>query len=262
MYTFQYKRESEMKRIINDFISTFITVFFVIVLGGITYLRSFNNEFANSLQEAGFLGLAALFIACVSIVLLFTLVKINGGFKTKRIFPDTTKMDKYFAKRVAEAKKEVCSLMWQDDTIENVPFTHDRRERQDTMKTAISAFCGKGHTYKEVFTFSFTKRFDIMEERLELGSNYQCRYYDNLALELKDRFPKLQFRIIDDEEVIFASKKYVGAICAIKDRKLAKIMKVYFELAWGNALEISNSDPKKQIENVDKLRDQLKGYEE
>jgi hypothetical protein len=38
------------------------------------------------------------------------------------------------------------------------------------------------------------------------------------------------------------SPKYAGAICAVKDSEFAKIMKIYFDLAWENALEITDSN--------------------
>jgi hypothetical protein len=66
--------------------------------------------------------------------------------------------------------------------------------------------------------------------------NYKCCWYNNFHLtHLKDRFPKLQFRIIDEKEIIFASKAYEGHLCSIIDEDLAGILKYYFLKAWENA---------------------------
>jgi len=129
------------------------------------------------------------------------------------------------------------------------------------MSSAIKLFCeDKGHIYRELFTFSFAKRYNIMTERILYGGNYQCRYYDNLGIDLPNRFPKLQFRIIDNEEVIFASRKYQDGLCAIFDSSLAKTMKCYFDMAWGNALKISSPNPKEQQDTLDYIHNKLNDY--
>jgi hypothetical protein len=253
-----------MKYIIKYFLKIFSKIFFIYTIGIISYLCLFRNDFASFLNYAGLKGAVELFCICVIIAIIYTIINKNGCFELKIKFRDTTEMDEYFAKRVKKAKKEVRSLLWQDDSKGIIPVVNniDRNERQKKMDKAVELFCKKGYLYRELFTFSFSKRLDIMKERLKLGENYQCRYYDNFDLEINKRFPKLQFRIIDDKEVIFASRKYSWAICAIKDPELVKIMKEYFDLAWDNAIEISNSNPQIQLDTVNKISDKVLQYNE
>ena len=53
-----------------------------------------------------------------------------------------------------------------------------------------------------------------MLEHLSYDSNYSCRYFDNK--EEKTKFPKIQFVIIDEEEVIFVSSSYASYPYSLK----------------------------------------------
>lgn len=84
--------------------------------------------------------------------------------------------------------------------------------------------------YKEIFTFSYPKNLGKMLEHLNYGDDYSCSFYDNKEPNIK--FPKLQFVIIDDYEVIFVSSAYKPNLCSIKNRRIVSIFCSYFEQAW------------------------------
>lgn len=49
---------------------------------------------------------------------------------------------------------------------------------------------------------------------------------------INTRFPKLQFVVIDDREVVFVSSAYKPNLCSIKNTRIASIFCNYFEQAW------------------------------
>lgn len=192
--------------------------------------------------------------------------KFRGIHQTqKRIFANVTEMDNYYAERIKEAKHEILSLMWQDDSddrVDHVRFTPDRRERQTGISDSVCSFCeDKNKVYKELFTFSFPKWYDFMKDRVErCGTNYECRYYNNFKKPVNKRFPKLQFRIIDNEEVVFSSRGYGSHLCAIKDKNLAGIMKTYFEIAWKNAIRIAPAQDEVMKKTFAEIENGIKGH--
>ena len=53
-----------------------------------------------------------------------------------------------------------------------------------------------------------------MLDHINFGLVYSCRYFDNK--EEKTKFPKIQFVIIDEEEVIFVSSSYASYPYSLK----------------------------------------------
>jgi hypothetical protein len=178
----------------------------------------------------------------------------------KTLFADTKEMDIYYAGRIKSAKREILSLMWQDNIDDPVEFNPERRMRQEGIDQSICSFCkDRNKIFRELFTFSFPARYNFMRTRVGYGINYECRYSNNFSHSVKERFPKLQFRIIDDEEVIFASRAYHRHLCAIKDENLVGIMRIYFEMAWNTATRIA---PAQDIEMNNTFSEIEKGIKE
>ena len=82
------------------------------------------------------------------------------------------------------------------------------------------------------------------------GDKYSCSYYDNIK---QPKFPKLQFVIIDDEEVVFVSSAYSPNFCAIRDKRIVSIFNNYFNQAWEFSVVIKD---KKQVKQdvIEKIR--------
>jgi hypothetical protein len=149
------------------------------------------------------------------------------------LFDKIEDVDMYIAHRITVAKKSIYDLNWQDhlDKNPNPRNPVDREYNENAIDRSIKGFCleNSAKVYKEVFTFSHSRNFQKMEAHIAYGDKYSCSYYDNL---LKPKFPKLQFVIIDDEEVVFVSSAYRPNFCAIKDKKIVSIFNNYFEQAW------------------------------
>lgn len=69
-----------------------------------------------------------------------------------------------------------------------------------------------------------------MLNHIKYGDVYCCSYYENK--DINTRFPKLQFVVIDDREVVFVSSAYKPNLCSIKNTRIASIFCNYFEQAW------------------------------
>lgn len=149
------------------------------------------------------------------------------------LFEKIEDVDLYIAQRISVAKKSVYDLNWQDhlDKNPNPRNPVDREYTEGAIDKSMKDFCSEvsAKVYREIFTFSHTRNFQKMEAHITYGEKYSCSYYDNLY---KTKFPKLQFVIIDDEEVVFVSSAYRPNFCAIKDKRIVSIFNNYFEQAW------------------------------
>jgi hypothetical protein len=159
---------------------------------------------------------------------------LNGVEKTT--FNTIKEVDNYVAYKIRNAKTSVKDLNWQDFRLPSSSHSQQhRQELDDELDESISAFCRRKRSdalkrksiYEEIFTFPSTNRKNLqkMKSHILNGDIYSCYYYETLE-ELK--FPKLQFVIIDDEEIIFVSSEYKENFCAIKDRRIVNICLNYF----------------------------------
>lgn len=159
---------------------------------------------------------------------------LNGVEKIT--FNTIKEVDSYVANRIKNAKNTVQDLNWQDFRIPVTNHTQQhRQEVDDEIDDSIKEFCNrkrnletkKKSVYEEIFTFPKSNKRNLqkMKSHVNYGDIYSCYYYETLE-ELK--FPKLQFVIIDDEEVIFVSSEYKENFCAIKDRRIVNICLNYF----------------------------------
>ncbi|MDR2147653.1 MAG: hypothetical protein LBE91_14465 [Tannerella sp.] len=181
-----------------------------------------------------------------------------GGVK-KRIFENAEDADKYIAEKISTAEKIVYDLNWQDSLSDNRKIQRDNEERkrsQAAINESIKSFCSVKQqgsnkkkdkepiAYKEIFTFPYKSRIDALKEHIAFGENYHCAYYDTKDENNneKERFPKLQFVIIDEKEVIFVSSLYAPNLCAIQDEKIVSIFCNYFEQAWELSKIIKNDE--------------------
>lgn len=149
------------------------------------------------------------------------------------LFEKIEDVDLYIAQRISVAKKSVYDLNWQDHLKSNPNPRNPvvREYTENAIDKSIKDFCSEStaKVYREIFTFSHTKNFDKMLTHITYGNKYSCSFYDNIK---HPRFPKLQFVIIDDEEVIFVSSAYRPNFCAIRDKRIVSIFNHYFEQAW------------------------------
>ena len=161
------------------------------------------------------------------------------------IFKDSAEQEVYLAKRITEAKKEICDLTWK----EKLSLSSALPKRVRTHKTYESSIAraAKKVPYREVFTFSDDRRIEKLKRRLaEKLPGYSCRYFPSPC-----EIPRLQFVLIDHEEVVFASSSY-PFLCAIRQPELCAVFSEYFETIWSVAVPLKDGDVIHQDE-VDKV---------
>lgn len=149
------------------------------------------------------------------------------------LFEKIEEVDLYIAHRIQVAKKSVYDLNWQDHLEKNPNPRNpiDREYTENEIDRCIKEFCSEptAKVYREIFTFSNNRNVQKMDVHMTYGDKYSCSYYDNIT---NQKFPKLQFVIIDDEEVIFVSSAYRPNFCAIRDKRIVSIFNHYFEQSW------------------------------
>lgn len=158
--------------------------------------------------------------------------------------------DHYAAKRIAQAQMSVWDFAWQDDRDSNpkteLPATV-RSAGSKALDDAIrAAIVGGTVHYHEILT---TKAYlPLLKKHIgycreaspEKAPKYRARIYDNTRAEYK-KFPKVQFVIIDEEEVIFMSSGYEYCF-SMKSKKTASVFLKYAQIAWDQADEWANGE--------------------
>jgi len=156
--------------------------------------------------------------------------------------------DHYAAKRISEARMSVWDFAWQDDK-ESDPRTEPaapvRSAGSKALDDAIrAAIVGGAVDYYEIITAKaylplLRKHIGYCREKTSGSLKYRARIYDNTR-EGYRKFPKVQFVIIDEEEVIFMSSGYEYCF-AMRSKKTASVFLKYALMAWEQADEWEES---------------------
>ena len=141
------------------------------------------------------------------------------------VFSSAAEQELYMAKRFEDAKIEICDLSWKE-SLSLHSLMPDRAKSQKAYESSI-AKAAKRIPYREVFVFSDVRRVEKLQRRLqENADGYSCRYFDTTC-----KIPRLQFVLIDREEVIFAASAY-PKLCAIRQAEIAEICQAYYNAVW------------------------------
>jgi hypothetical protein len=162
------------------------------------------------------------------------LIASSDNIKIKT-FEDSFELETYLAKRVHEAKHEVCDLTWKL-TISSGFAVGKRKVSHSVYEKAVKEFSDK-LIYREVWMFNDNRRVEKFNKRIkENRDGYSCRYFK----EDNSNIPRFQFVIIDNNEVIFFASARNSLLCAIKGEAICKICKPYFDEVWNNAIPIKD----------------------
>lgn len=183
---------------------------------------------------------------------LLTRVAARIGSTEYRQFADSSEMETYLGKRLLEAKRSVCDLTWKAKMSEGFSAT-GRQLSHDYMDRCISEASSR-ISYREIFVFNDNRRIAKLERRLaEYRSGYSCRYFPQ-----DSSIPRLQFVILDDEEVLFFASSADSPLACLRSPELGRIMKSYFEAAWAAATPIKTG-PAIQHAEVERIRNLRQG---
>jgi len=164
------------------------------------------------------------------------------GHSLVRVFADAVELEKYLAKRIREAKIEVCDLSWKKRI--SVGFALGKRKRSHRDYEWSIATSTKAILYREIFVFNDPRRVDKLKRRVEEARDgYSCRHYDE-----DGAIPRSQFVIIDNREIVFFAVSPHSPLCAIESPELCSVFKPYFEEAWNGAIPIKDGPVLHQVE--------------
>jgi hypothetical protein len=165
-------------------------------------------------------------------------------------YADTAALEGQLARRILEARRSVCDLTWKKRISEGFSAS-DRQLVHGYMDKAISEASSR-ITYREVFVFSDLRRLEKLERRLsENKDGYSCRYYREDPV-----IPRIQFVLIDDEEVFFFATGAGSPLASFRSRALCSVLRSYFVSVWEHARIIKDGPRlnEKELALVRKLK--------
>ena len=163
-------------------------------------------------------------------------------------FSDPNEQIEYIINRLQNAKISVSDFAWA--TKVSTSFDAPVRQKLENKYIAAIKAASKKISYREIFIFSHKSRIAKLKEHYLKSkssddiSGYSCAFYENT------NFPRLQFMLIDDNEVIFTSGQYLK--CAIKNSNIVEIFAKYYTTAWENANKLIENG---KVVNLQKIED-------
>lgn len=152
-------------------------------------------------------------------------------------------MDTYILNRISCAKDCVYHLSWKDynpNGYSRPNYTEYNTFQNDLLKITQMKLKQQGFFYKDIFTFhKRDERINKMKNLIKYD-NYWCGFFE--SNEQLQRFPKLHFLIIDNQEVIFACYDYKDNYCSTSNKEIVNIMLSYFEECWLLCNKIKDRD--------------------
>lgn len=155
----------------------------------------------------------------------------------------------YIINRLQDAEHSVSDLTW-GQKVSSALDSPGRKRLESTYVTAIKN-AAKRISYREIFIFSHISRIEKLENHYTKintkneSSGYSCAYYE------ETNFPRLQFLLIDDNEVIFTSGQYLK--CAVKSSNVVDIFTKYYSIAWDNANKLIENGVIVNLEEIEKI---------
>ena len=151
-----------------------------------------------------------------------------------RHFTSTEAQMKYQTKKIQAAKNKIEDLTWSHKLSKKVNLP-SRKKVENEYENALTEASSRIY-YREIFIFNKQSRLEKLKRRLkENKPGYACAYYQDTKV------PRMQFMIIDEEEVIFASSG-LPIRCALKHKQFAKAIAEYYETVWENATPIKDGN--------------------
>ena len=162
----------------------------------------------------------------------FERVIVSLGGVDVKVFASSCEAERYLARRIREAQKDVCDLSWTD---RYSPYASlSQRKKSNAAYERSIDIASERVIYREIFVFSEEGRKEKLRRRLaQSAAGYSCRYFEGAI-----SIPRIQFAMIDREEVVFDSPWDAGKHYAIKHAALIDVLGAYFEKAWEKAVPL------------------------
>jgi len=200
------------------------------ILPAINVDRFFDNGTATILVMLSLIGTAIVsqhFTINSSVKEIEAIIPSLSGAKVVK-FKNAEAMELYLSDKLKKAEDEVLDLTWKKSTSSgfDTPKRVSSRKKYDLSIKHISS----NVKYKEVFIFSHKSRIEKLKARIkENKAGYSCKYISEYC-----EIPRLQFVLIDNKEIVFASSQYKELI-AIENKELGALLSSYFFMVWNRA---------------------------
>jgi hypothetical protein len=175
-------------------------------------------------------------------------------------FAGSEELLRYVIKRMREARKTIDDLTM---GMAKPPITETAQKAYERYLDTIAYVCSKRSiAYRDVTTFpprSHLERAEFILSKNLYG--YRLRYYEYTQEDLP---PRLQFMVIDSEEVIFAYYRapYLpidGEIrLAVRHPRIVALFKDYYEAIWQGAKVLKEGD-RVEVDVLQELKERLAG---
>ena len=227
---------TNIKIIENNFQSIIISLLCLLIIQFITIKISFSNnknELINTKED----------------ILSSFKHSFGGSFRT---FDNSDDLNSYYSTKLKKTK-QIEDFTW-------APFSHPGNSNK-IHKTLESIFAYKSQVdYCEIFVFNegntFRQdrlkklEFHYLKAKKGKNSKYSCAYFEGIE------FPRIQFTIIDEKEILFSSAE--SNRCSIENKTLANIFSKYWEDSWQKATKLIENgiiiDEKKIKELISKIK--------
>jgi len=219
---------------------TVISLLIGLALGIVTQLFDLQVRFNVSLERLEILSTGGIEKAIRSL----------EGVEVRR-FTSGQEFYEYNIKRMREAKKTIDDMTFGEDYPESTVAADEAYKRY--IQTVETVCQKKTIAYRELMSLSYLPYMERAESRLRKGfTNYRIAYY---LFDEKDKFPILQFMVIDSEEVIigfyqaYTDNRAARPIqVALKHPDLAALFQDYYNVLWEKA------NPLKDILSLEDLK--------
>jgi len=154
------------------------------------------------------------------------IIPLLEGIYVKK-FNNSSDMRHHLAKKIKAADDRVWDFTWQNSVSDN----DNAQKSKDATKVYADSIqsASKIVDYREIFVFTKQTigRIKQLQRRKDENEDaYLCKYMPN-----DSQIPRLQYTIIDYEEVVFTSSDH---LLSVKSKRLVEVLANYFESVWDN----------------------------
>ncbi|MDN5201075.1 hypothetical protein QQ008_06875 [Fulvivirgaceae bacterium BMA10] len=169
------------------------------------------------------------------------------------LYDDSMEIESALGAALLKANKSVCDLSWKNQI--STGFDVDKRKHSHSDLEKRITKSASNVAYREIFVFNDKRRFEKLRRRInENVDGYSCKYFED------NNIPRLQFVIVDDNEVFFFASSAKSPLCSIKDPRVGKIFQAYFEELWDKA-EYIKYGSRIYKEAIDKIEEKFKAHQ-
>jgi hypothetical protein len=154
------------------------------------------------------------------------------------IFPNSEYHKKYYEFRISTASEKIDDLTW---------ASFDKEGKLDAPQPKylekIQTVADGGINYDEIFVFEndisnphyerlqkLKYHYEKAKKSSRKQSRYSCAYFD--ISKLGRDFPRVQFTLIDNDEILFTSSANGNEKFKVQNKQLTKVFKNYYDQAW------------------------------